>query len=61
MTLYDQDAIKFYVEGAKQSTNYQVVPLNVSVLAGELESTYTYCYDVGGQSLHCAIGKVKGA
>ena len=61
MTLHDRDAIKFYMEGAQQGRNYQVVPMDVSMLDDELESPYTYRYDVDGQYLNCAIGKVKGA
>ena len=61
MTLYDQDAINFYIEGAQRSTNYQVVPMNISKLADELGSIYTYSYEVNGQSLECVIGKVRGA
>ena len=61
MTLYDQDAIKFYMEGAQQGTKYQVMPLDVSELADELGSIYTYSYEVNGRSLECAIGKVRGA
>ena len=59
MTLYDQDAIKFYMEGAQRSACYQVMPMDVSMLADELESTYTYRYQVDGRNFHTAIGKVK--
>ena len=60
MTLYDRDAFTFYMEGVQRNSNYQVIPVDVSEFAYELESIYTYRHDVGTAPWYFVIGKVKG-
>ena len=59
MTLHDRDAFKFYMEGVQRSPDYRVIPLDVSELADELESIYTFRHYIDYPTSGFAIGKVK--
>jgi hypothetical protein len=63
MTLYDQNAFKFYMEGAKRIHAFKVIPMNVTTIASGLENIYTYRHwdgvSSGSGALYFAIGKVK--
>jgi len=64
MTLYDRDALSFYMEEMKRDDHYLVFPMDVSRLSHEMGSIYTYrlrqTHPAGGfDDWYFAIGKVK--
>ena len=59
MTLHDRDVFKFYTEEIQRNAVYRVAPMDVSELADELESIYTYSHSDSYSRLEFAIGKVK--
>jgi len=61
MTLYDWDAFEYYHKGAKTTSDYQVIPADVSGISDGLGNIYTYSnYDhANRETVTFAIGKVK--